>query len=297
LAYHGIVSGAWEAVVLVTLPTDSHVHSEWSWDAPEGSMERSCARALEFGLPAIAFTEHVDHTVWTVAMDALDPDDHLASLASSDGVVTPAMLDASGYLEAIERCRHRFPGLRILSGLELGEPHWHAEATARILGAGQFDRVLGSLHALPDGHGFAEPPGLYRHRAAAEVMRDYLAEVTSLVIQSDAFSVVAHIDYPIRYWPERESGPFDPLAFEEEFRDAMRATAQAGRALEINTVIPLHPVLLRWWHDEGGDAVTFGSDAHEPSAVARGFRDAVQLAEAHGFQPCRDPYDFWARVD
>src|SRR6185369_782479 len=50
----------------VSLPCDSHVHSEWSWDTPVGDMEGSCARALELGLPAIAFTEHLDNTVWRI---------------------------------------------------------------------------------------------------------------------------------------------------------------------------------------------------------------------------------------
>lgn len=262
-----------------------------------GSMERSCTQAVDLGLPAIAFTEHLDHTVWTVALDAIDENDHLAALATPDGLLTPPEFDPSGYLEAIEGCRERFPSLRILSGLEMGEPHWHAAATAKVLGAGRFDRVLGSLHCLPDGDGFSEPPGLYRHRAAAEVIRQYLAEVARLVTESDVFSVMAHIDYPIRCWPEQEAGAFDPSAFEAEFRHALRATAQSGRALEINTAIPLHSTILRWWHEEGGEAVTFGSDAHEPSAVARGFREAADMAEAHGFRPGQDPYDFWARVD
>lgn len=278
-------------------PADSHVHSEWSWDAPEGSMERSCTKAVELGLPAIAFTEHVDHTVWTVALDALDGDDHLATLVAPDGLLTPSEFDAYGYLEAIETCRERFPSLRILSGLELGEPHWHAAAIAKVLGAGHFDRVLGSLHCLPDGDRFAEPPGLYGHRAAAEVVRQYLAEVARLVTDSDVFSVLAHVDYPIRSWPVQEAGPFELSAFEAEFRHALRATAQSGRALEINTRIPLHSTLVTWWHEEGGEAVTFGSDAHEPSAVASGFRDATAMAEAHGFRPGRHPYDFWPRVD
>ncbi|TDD18306.1 PHP domain-containing protein [Nonomuraea diastatica] len=278
-------------------PADSHVHSEWSWDAPSGSMERSCARAVELGLPAIAFTEHVDHTVWTVALDALAPDDHLATLTTPDGLLAPPAFDAPGYLEAIERCRERFPALRILSGLELGEPHRHAAAVAKVLGAGRFDRVLGSLHSLPDGDGFAEPPGLYGHRAAADVVREYLAEIVRLVADNGVFSVLAHIDYPMRYWPAQEAGPFDLPVFEEEFRHALRMTARSGRALEINTRIPLHSAIVRWWHEEGGEAVTFGSDAHDPAAVARGFRDAADMAQAHGFRPGRDPYDFWARAD
>jgi histidinol-phosphatase (PHP family) len=278
----------------MTLPADSHVHSEWSWDAAAGSMERSCARAVDLGLPAIAFTEHLDHTVWTVDMAALDQSDHLASLATAEGLLTPPEFNASGYLEAIERCRERFPGLRILSGLELGEPHWHAAATAKVLGAGRFDRVLGSLHCLPDGDGFAEPPHLFGHRSAAEVVRQYLAEVARLVAGSDQFAVLAHIDYPVRSWPARV-GPFDPAAFEDEFRHALRVLAGSGRALEINTKVPLHPEVVRWWREEGGSAIAFGSDAHDPAALARGFREAAAMVEAHGFRPGRHPYDFWAR--
>ncbi|MFI6925455.1 PHP domain-containing protein [Nonomuraea spiralis] len=280
----------------MTLPADSHVHSEWSWDAPNGDMERSCARAVELGLPAIAFTEHVDHTVWTVAPGALDGYDHLLALTSPDGHLTPPAFDAAGYLAAVERCRERFPDLRILSGLEVGEPHRHADAVAGVLAAGGFDRVLGSLHSLPAGEGFSEPPGLYASRPAAEVVRDYLAEIPEVVVGSDAFAVLAHVDYPVRYWPVETAGPFDPKAFEEEFRHALRVTAGSGRALEINTVVPLHATLLGWWREEGGQAVTFGSDAHEPSVVARRFREAADLAWAHGFRPGRDPYDFWGRT-
>jgi histidinol-phosphatase (PHP family) len=101
----------------VNLPADSHVHSEWSWDAPTGSMVRSCEKAVDLGLPAIAFTEHLDHTVWTVALDGLHASDHLAALATPEGLLTPPAFDAAGYLEAIEACRERFPELRILSGL------------------------------------------------------------------------------------------------------------------------------------------------------------------------------------
>ena len=278
----------------VSLPADGHVHSEWSWDAPNGSLERSCALAVDIGLPAIAFTEHLDHTAWTVAMDELDETDHLASLATPEGLLVPPQFDASAYLAEIEKCRQLFPSLRILSGLELGEPHWHHTAVAEVLGSGSFDRLLGSLHCLPDGDGFAEPPGLYRHHPAAEVVRDYLAEVVSLVTGSDVFSVLAHIDYPVRTWPA-DAGPFDPATFEEEFRHALRATAQSGRALEVNTAVPFHWAVLWWWRQEGGEAITFGSDAHEPAAVARGFRDAADMAAAAGFRPGSDLYDVWPR--
>jgi histidinol-phosphatase (PHP family) len=281
----------------VPLPSDNHVHSEWSWDAPVASMEQSCARAVEIGLPAIAFTEHLDHTVWRIALEGPYVMDHLTAIADEDGILTPPAFDAAGYLEAIARCRERFPDLRVLSGLEMGEPHRHAEACAKVLGTGRFDRVLGSLHSLPDRGGFAEPWGIYPHRDAHEVVREYLAGVAAMVSESDVFSVLAHIDYPVRSWPAERAGPFDPAAFEGDFRGALRATAQSGRALEINTRLPLHEIILTWWHEEGGDAVTFGSDAHLPALVAHGFAEAAQMAEAHGFRPGKNPYDLWARVD
>lgn len=283
---------------MVSLPSDSHVHSEWSWDARAvGSMEQTCARAIEIGLPAIAFTEHLDHTVWRIDLEGAYAMDHLTAIADPDGMLTPPAFDAAGYLEAIARCRERFPDLRILSGLEMGEPHRHPNACAQVLAAGPFDRVLGSLHSLPDQGSFAEPWGIYPHRDAHDVLREYLADLTTMVERSDVFSVLAHIDYPIRFWPAEPEGPFDPTAFEDEFRAALRATAQSGRALEINTRLPLHSTILTWWHEEGGDAVTFGSDAHIPSLIGHGFAEAAHMAEAHGFRPGRNPYDLWGRMD
>ena len=276
------------------LPADSHVHSEWSWDAPAGSMERSCARAIELGLPAVAFTEHADYTRWAPLPG--DPDEYelLKPYADEDGMLTPPRLDVDGYLESLSRCRDRFPGLRIISGVEIGEPHRHSALAAELLASGEFDRVLGSLHSMPVGDRFVEPGSLYRHRPAADVLRDYLAEIPSLIAGFTSFGVLAHIDYAVRYWPPTAE-PFEPKAFEDEFRHALRALADSGRALEVNTVVPLDPQIVAWWTDEGGEAVTFGSDAHEPTGLSRGFSDAAAMVEGHGFRPGRHPQDCWTR--
>ena len=118
----------------------------------------------------------------------------MLSITSPEGRVTPTPFDVRGYLEEVERCRLLFPDLRILSGVELGEPHLHQAAVARVLAAGPFDRVLGSLHCLPDGDGFTDPGELFRRRVAAEVVRDYLGDVARMVSTDDTFAVLAHID-------------------------------------------------------------------------------------------------------
>ena len=61
-------------------------------------------------------------------------------------------------------------------------------------------------------------------------------------------------------------------------------------------MVPLDATIVRWWYDEGGEAVTFGSDAHEPASVARGFTEAAALAEASGFRPTADPFEPWRRT-
>lgn len=280
----------------MTLPADSHVHSEWSWDTgAAASMERTCAQAIELGLPAVAFTDHLDLMAWQVDPSDLDGFDHFKPFLTSEGALAPPPMDIDGYLECVDRCRVKFPDLRIITGVELGQPHRTGDAAARLLGFGQFERVIGSLHALPVGDQFFEPPGLYRLWSAADVIREYLAEVPRMIDGSDAFTVLTHIDYAVRYWPTADAGPFDPSQFEDDFRHALRVVAGSGRALEMNVGGTLRPWIAQWWSEEGGQAITFGSDAHGPASVGRHFPEAVAMVGAHGFRPGRSPDDFWTR--
>ena len=80
-----------------------------------------CRRALKIVLPALAFTEHLDLTGWVIDPEELL--DHLRPLVGDNGLLIPEPLDVAGYLESVERCRRQFPELRILSGVEFGQPH------------------------------------------------------------------------------------------------------------------------------------------------------------------------------
>jgi len=276
------------------LPPDGHVHTEWSWDADHGSMERSCAHAVDLGLPSIAFTEHADFTRWVIEPEVVaQVRSRRPAWIGPDGRFSPPPLDAAGYLACVQRCREQFPGLRILSGTELGEPHWHEDDVKAVLGAGTFDRVLGSVHSLVlDATRLVD--FLFDRAEPADLIRAYLGETLRLVESSAPFAVLAHIDYPVRHWP-REAGAFDAARFEDEYRTVLAALARSGRALEVNTHIPLPTVIVRWWYESGGEALVFGSDAHRPSIVARRFPEAASAAEAAGFHPGRYPHDFWRR--
>lgn len=247
-------------------------------------MEASCRRALEIGLPSIAFTDHADFNPFP------SPEWH--------------RLDIAGYHESIERCRSAFPELRILSGVELGEAHRFPAETAAILGAGPLDRVLGSVHCLPwEGRLVdASVKGFFGPQDAAAKFEIYLSEVLALVESEQPFSTLAHLDYPKRYWP-RPQLPYRESDHEERFRAILRAAARRGSILEVNTTrgaphergLCPGPVVIGWWREEGGQAVCFGSDAHDPARLAGGFREAAAVVEGTGFRPNPDPAGNWLR--
>ncbi len=162
-----------------------------------------------------------------------------------------------------------------------------------VLSTGTFDRVLGSVHSL-EMAGIRLVDHLFAPTGPDDLIRAYLSEALRLAESTAPFAVLAHIDYPVRHWPE-EAGPFDATRFEDEYRGVLAALAGSGRALEMNTRVPLPAVIVRWWHEAGGEALVFGSDAHRPLVVARRFAEAASVAEAAGFRPGRHPHDFWRR--
>lgn len=286
------------------LTGDGHVHTEWSWDVggpPDadvaGRMDAMCRRAVQIGLPALAFTEHLDVTTWKIEPEDL-PESGLHPLISN-GILDPPRLDADGYLDSVDRCRRQYPDLRILTGAEFGQPHISETDARKIIDLDALDRVNGSLHTMPASDEpdavRSEPYTLFRLWPADDVIRNYLTEMLRMISAGGTFAVVSHIEYAARYWPADREGPFDPTRYEDEFRQAMRAIAGSGRALELNIGGPIRPWIPQWWREEGGRAITIASDAHDPDWLASNFYEAMAMAEHFGFRPGRHPEDFWTR--
>jgi histidinol-phosphatase (PHP family) len=242
-------------------------------------MARSCERAIELGLPALAFTEHAD---WALVHEGQHA------------------VDIHGYHDAVERCRARFKGLRILTGVELGEPHRFPKETAELLAAGPLDQVLGSVHSVRVGDALVDA-SQFRLDPAADfpgAVREYFRELLALAESNQPFETLAHLDYPKRYWLEG-AAPYREEDYETEIRAVLAAAARTGRVLEVNTtrgrVLCPDLTVVRWWRQAGGQAVSFGSDAHQPDKLAEGFEVATQMVQSAGFKPSPDPTALWRR--
>jgi histidinol-phosphatase (PHP family) len=246
-------------------------------------MERTCERAIEIGLPAIAFTDHYD-------LVAVHRGQH------------PVHID--GYLECVDRCRSMFPSLRILTGIEIGEPHWFPLETKSVLDAHPLEQVLGSMHCvnLDGGDVDASQFRLLEPSEQPAAVDEFFRQTLAMVESGLPFGVIGHLDYLKRYWPDGLP-PYTDADHEVELRAILSAAARTGRVLEINTTrndagvgrFCPGPQVLRWWYESGGGAVSFGSDTHSPDAVAAGFDLAAQLVEAAGFKPSEDPAAYWRR--
>ncbi len=276
---------AWQAVPGQALPMDNHVHTEWSWDASTAVMEKACEEAIRIGLPAISFTDHADFTTWAFPGEAKDS----STVRVIDTHAHSGLFDLDGYWECLESCRERYPDLKILAGMELGEPHLFEPEIKALLSRRHFDRLLGSLHSLVVDGTLHYAPFLFTDENAEELMRTYLTETLRMVETSDVFQVLAHIDYPMRAWP-KGAKPFDANDYQDEYRAVLRALARSGRALEMNTQGPWPAAeVVRWWYEEGGSAISFGSDSHEPETVGRNFAATAAMVQAHGSSPARTP--------
>ncbi|MGA8207428.1 MAG: histidinol-phosphatase HisJ family protein [Candidatus Dormiibacterota bacterium] len=262
---------------------DLHVHSEWSWDAPRGSMDATCAQAQELGLKALAFTEHADYSE----------------------LCEGARLNVEGYLDAVDRCRKRFPGLSILTGVELGEPHRHQMEVEAVLGRGRFDTVLGSVHSVLLSGATLEFSELGPEPAVDPqgLMQGYCEELVALIDSPIPFEILAHLEYPRRFWPATWPR-YESSDYRDILQEVLAAATLRGLTLEFNTTrggspdrcLCPAPEVLQWWREVGGTSVSFGSDAHDPTKVGAGFEVAARLASQAGFEPSLARLGIWSKL-
>jgi histidinol-phosphatase (PHP family) len=244
---------------------DYHLHSNFSCDS-QTTMQEMCHAALSSGLSEIGFTEHFD----------LIPQDPCF-----------AYFKAAAWWEDLIECRQKFQGqLRIKAGIEIGEPHRFPKEVDLLMGTYEWDYCLGSLHWVEDELIFDMD---YYSQPPEEAYRRYFRELLAMV-QAGRCDIVAHADIVKRYGFDYY-GPFEPEIYEAEIRDILRACADSGMALEINTSTLRRPIgqtspnkkIVGWFLEEGGRFITLGSDAHHPGAVAHGLDEIMQWLPEIGF--------------
>jgi histidinol-phosphatase (PHP family) len=248
--------------------TDYHMHSIFSPDGHDPP-RALCQQALALGLREIAITEHAE---W------------------HPGLSWNGFAQVDEYFEAMAACRAEFEplGLKVYTGVELGNPHHYPTEAAALLAAYPFDVVLASLHWLYGENIHLE--AVFADRHPDDVYADYFIELGRMATNVE-FDIVAHFDRIV--WRGMELGYyFSPERLEPIIRDTLSDIARAGRTLELNTRFFRHVpnwnnalmTILRWFRIAGGIGVVVNSDAHRADEIGRNLAEAKAILSFAGFQ-------------
>lgn len=233
---------------------DLHVHTRLSYDCEEDA-ENYVLSAERCGARIFGFSEHYDYD------------------AVSDNAEVK-LCDLSAHSESVAALNGRYPGLKILKGIELG---YRAEALPHygsVLRENFFDYAILSVHTLK-GRGDCYFPRFFAGLSKREAYYAYFKAVLESVRADLDFQTVGHMGYVAR------NAPFDErkiiyAEFTEIIDEILKEIISRGLSLEINTsvgnsgmtFIPDTDILDRY-SELGGKNFTFGSDAHSAKSFMR----------------------------
>lgn len=253
---------------------DQHCHTTISSDGIS-TMEEMIKEAIKKGFKFITFTEHFDSYMYVKQTKA-------------------TCSDLKKYAAEAERCRKKYPMIRIHFGIEVGmrpEPEV-VDVMLNELKYYEFDFVIGSIH-ITDGIDIAYDNSFFDGRTRDEAYGRYLDVMLKCIeLWHDHIDVLGHMDYVTRYGEGYKGGKFDSFTLISKCNDVLRALVKYGIGLEINTsgyvkgfnrTNPDFEIIKRF-HDMGGKIITIGSDAHVMTNLGSHFADAIELAQKAGFK-------------
>jgi histidinol-phosphatase (PHP family) len=177
-------------------------------------------------------------------------------------------------------------------GIEMDFIAGAEDRTASLLGAHDFDYVVGSVHFIREGAVDMDDYsawGTGGGTSAEKVWSRYFETVAESA-RSGLFDIIAHPDL-VKYWgpshPER-APERDPRFF---YEPTVEAFAEAGVAVEVSTAGLRKPVAELYPAPaflemclEAGVPVALSSDAHIPADVGHGYDATVEQLQEAGVQ-------------
>ena len=249
---------------------DMHTHTVFSFDGRVLPFDL-CSDAVKEGVAVLAITEHYDFF--------------------TDRKYNYYNRFRKERLESVERMKGLFGGrLKILNGIELGQPHYDMDDYGKVMAADDYDVVIGSIHDLR-----RTPSSIYdmKYRDQADcdsVFEEYFHEM-NLMVDSCDFDILAHLDYPIRVMDGAFKAKPDLSGYKSLIVPILEKCVEKNIALEVNTagtrkwINSPGPALwiLKEYRRLGGGMLTMGSDAHRKGHCAWRFSEAFELIKEAGF--------------
>ena len=252
---------------------DTHTHSNNSFDAVD-NVRKMCEVAVNRGFFALAITDHCEAPLLETSADT-EFGDFKERIPKS--------------IAETEEARTEFNGrLKVLCGIEIGEPAHNPELTNRIYEYADFDFVLASLHNLKGNEDFYYKD--FSEGNVDEILKLYFNELAETALWNN-YDSLAHLTYPLRYIVEKTGKYPDLSPYQNVIDDIYRTLISSDKALEINTsglfkaighTLP-DEFQIKRYKQLGGKYITLGSDAHSSEALGQGIEQGISLAKKCGF--------------
>lgn len=275
------------------ITSDVHMHSSFSTDS-ESPMEDMIRGAIAKGLKTICFTEHLDY-----------------DYPSADGAVL-FEVDMEAYEKKLFELKEQYKNdIEVLFGIEFGLIPYLSDRYKAVAEAHDFDFIIGSSHLIPAPwypkdikyirehgtapkhmlHGDPYETEFWQGRTVKDICEKYFQTILDNIATYKNFDTYAHIDYLIRYAPEKNKG-YTYKKHADILDAALKTIIDNNLALEINTAgykyglgqpNPQADILQRY-RELGGEKITIGADAHKPEHIAYDFKKAEELLKTLGFK-------------
>ncbi len=255
------------------ITSDCHMHTSFSTDSgtvPEAMVEG----AIEKGLRSVCITDHMDR-------------DYPFYEETGKDAFT---FDVDTYFQKLTELRKKYAGqIEIHIGVELGlQPHL-GKFCRDITEKYPFDFVIGSVHVVDKKDPYYKDafPGF----SDAELYRKTFQETVEILKNVDAFDVLGHIDYVVRYG-KYQAKEYSYAAFAPYLDEILKEIIRMGKGIELNTAglkyglgfCHPHPEVLKRYRELGGEVITVGADGHKPEHIAYEFGQAGDILRECGFR-------------
>jgi histidinol-phosphatase (PHP family) len=249
---------------------DCHMHSSFSGDS-SSSMESMIQRAAALGLEGVCFTEHLDPDYPEIPEDV------------------DFSLDLGAYRSKLAQLKAQYSSsLDVRYGIELGlQPHLE-ESFSELTAQEDFDFVIGSSHVV---HGY-DPyyPDYFRGRRESTAYMEYFESILENLSVFSNIDVYGHLDYVVRYGPN-QNREYSYGRYQDILDEILRTLIRKNIGLELNTggfhygLGEPNPCIgiLKRYRKLGGEILTIGADAHDPSKIGYAFDRATEILTECGF--------------
>lgn len=237
-------------------------------------MEEMIQKGITLGLSTMCFTEHNDF-------------DYPASEDVPEGMF---LLNADSYLYDLLKLKEKYAGrINLLFGVEIGlQPHLSRQ-NAAFIKAHDYDFIIASSHICNGIDPYESV--FFEGRPPEDAYREYFESIFDNLKVFGNFDVYGHLDYVVRYSPAKDNG-YSYEMYREIFDKILKKLIDTEKGIELNTAALAkglkqpHPCtdILKRYRELGGEIITIGSDAHEPSQIAFSFDRAADILKDCGFQ-------------